>query len=327
MSGRSGDVPDEQITGVLLVDKPPGCTSHDVVDRVRRVFRMSKVGHAGTLDPAASGLLLLGLGKATRILSFLQGLPKSYRAQVQFGVVTTSHDAEGDVLSATLTKHSRSDVEKVAALFEGEISQVPPMYSAVKVGGKPLYRAARRGEEVERTPRTIRIYDLQIEEFDAGTQVATMLVRCSSGTYVRTLAADLGERLGGGGHLTRLTRLAIGSFGIEQSYRLTDLEDMDLQSARSALISMRATMRDFPQMTVDGEQLHAVAHGRPVQYAPAPRRLGELPLAGVRNPGERPYHQAGMTAGIPVAMIGPAGDVIAVYRRSAKGLKPAAVLI
>ncbi|HEX2258486.1 MAG TPA: tRNA pseudouridine(55) synthase TruB [Actinomycetota bacterium] len=327
MSQGSEGIPNERITGVLLVDKPPGCTSHDVVDRVRRIFGLSKVGHAGTLDPAASGLLLLGLGKATRILAFLQGLPKSYRAEVQFGVVTTSQDADGEVVSVQKTNHARFDVEAAAARFQGEITQLPPMYSAVKVGGKPLYRAARKGEEVERSPRTVRVYDLQIEAFDQDMQVATMLLHCSSGTYVRTLAADLGDRLGGGAHLSKLRRLSIGSFGIEQSTRLQDLEDMGLENARRAVISMREAMRDFPQVRVEGERLQAVTHGRPVEDAPVPRRLGELPLAGSGRTGERPSHQAGMTAGIPVAMIGPAGELIAVYRRSAKGLRPAAVLL
>jgi tRNA pseudouridine55 synthase len=319
--------PEAEITGVLVVEKPPGCTSHDVVDIVRRVFGMSKVGHAGTLDPAASGVLLVGLGKATRILSFLQGLPKTYQAEVRFGVVTTSQDADGEVVSKIKTNHSRLQVEQAALFFEGEISQVPPMYSAVKVSGKPLYEAARRGEEVERAPRTVRIYEIRVEDFDAESQAAMMFIRCSSGTYVRTLAADLGDKLGGGAHLGNLTRLSIGSFNMNQAFPLEELEELDLKTARRTLISMREAMREFPQITVQGEELEAVRHGRPLESSPPPQRLGELPLAGVRRSGERSGHEAGMTAGIPVAVIGPIGEVIAVYRRTARGLKPAAVLL
>ncbi len=315
-----------QPSGLVVVNKPSGPTSHDVVDRLRRVYKTSKVGHGGTLDPAATGVLLVGVGKGTRVLNFLQNLPKAYRAVVKFGVTTSSYDSAGEVLSTSDCCLTLTEIERAASRFVGEISQLPPMYSAVKVGGEPLYRAARRGEEVSRSPRTVRIYELKIESFNDESQEATLFVRCSSGTYIRSLAFDLGEELGCGAHLAQLTRLAIGSFGLEEAFELEELEARPGEAAR-ALLTIRQALRDFPQLVVGGEDFDAVKHGRPLAPAGVPHRPGELPMANPGRPGDRPPHEAGMTAGIPVAIVGPGGDVIAIYRRSATGLKPAAVLV
>ena len=317
-----------QASGILVVDKPGGCTSHDVVNRVRKVFGTSKVGHAGTLDPAATGVLILGVGKATRLLGFLQGAAKEYRAVVRFGITTTTQDAEGDVVSESACENVDLDrIRTAAQSFIGELSQMPPMVSAVKVGGEPLYKAARRGDEVEREARTVRIYALEVSDFDPGSQSATLYVKCSSGTYIRTLAADLGEALGCGAHLAALRRLSVGSFREFEALALQELEKMDRTYAESRLLPMHEAMRDFPRRTVEGSELDDVAHGRELAATQAPRRLGELPLMTMKRTGDRPSHEAGMTAGIPVAVLGPDGNLIAVYRRSAKGLKPAAVLL
>ena len=314
-------------TGLVVVDKPSGITSHDVVNRVRKVYGTSKVGHAGTLDPSATGVLLIGVGKATRILSFLQALPKAYVGVVRFGVTTTSQDADGDVVATSESQVEASDFQATASRFVGEITQLPPMFSAVKVGGEPLYRAARRGQEVQRSPRTVRIYELRVERFNRESREATIFVRCSSGTYIRSLAADLGEELGSGAHLAKLSRVGVGSFELQEAIPLARLEEMRGAEALAALLSIKEAMRDFPQVAVQGEELKAVTHGRSLASPAVPRRVGELPLAGVRRSGERPPHEAGMTAGVPVAIVGPEGEVIAVYRRSATGLKPAAVLV
>lgn len=343
---KPGSVDEPQdATGLLVVDKPSGCTSHDVVDRVRRAFAMERVGHSGTLDPDATGVLLVGLGKATRLLNFLQNLPKSYRATVKFGVSTTSGDRQGRVVGTTESALTLEQVQEVAGEFWGEIQQIPPMVSAVKVGGEPLYKAARRGEVVERAARTVRIYQIDFERFDEAAQTAQISVRCSSGTYIRTLATDIGDRLGVGAHLTSLRRLSIGSFGESESTPLENLEKMGRSELAAKVLAMGDAMRDFPRVTVDAEHLHHVAHGRPLPDAAAagrspgglaggppggglvPQRKGELPVLSRPRSGDRPAHEAGMTAGIPVAVLNPEGELIAVYRRSAKELKPAAVLI
>lgn len=314
-------------SGLIVVDKPTGCTSHDVVSRVRRVLGTRKVGHAGTLDPSATGVLLVGTGKATRILPFVQNLPKDYRAAVQFGVKTSTQDAEGELISQSPGKVTRSELQDALPAFIGEILQVPPMVSAVKVGGEPLYKAARRGEVVDRPPRTVRVYALKVESFDEETQTATLFVRCSSGTYVRALAADLGDMLGPGAHVRGLRRLSVGSFREADATGLEVLEEMDRDGALSTMLSMTEAMRDFPRLEVNGPELEAVSHGRELASPQKVQRPGELPVMGAKRSGDRPAHEAGMTAGIPVGIVDPDGELIAVYRRSARGLKPAAVLI
>lgn len=318
---------DSPISGLLVVDKPAGCTSHDVVDRVRKRFGISKVGHAGTLDPPATGVLLVGLGKATRLLSFLQGLPKEYRATARFGISTTSQDADGDVIREKPCRSNLEEVKAAAQAFVGELTQLPPMVSAVKVGGEPLYKAARRGELIDRPQRTVRVYGLDVEQFDAEAQTATIYVKCSSGTYVRTLASDLGDAVGCGAHVTALRRLAIGSFNESQAVTLEALESFEQPEAAGSVLSLREAMRDFPQRTVKDEELDAVSHGRELAPAEPPRRLGELPVMSMKRAGDRPAHEVGMTTGIPVGILEPGGELIAVYRKGPKGLKAAAVLI
>lgn len=315
------------VSGLLVVDKPSGITSHDVVNRLRRVYGTKKVGHAGTLDPMATGVLIMGIGKATRLLNFLQGTAKEYRATARFGITTSTEDAEGEILAETPCDLDLERIREAAAAFAGEISQLPPMVSAIKINGEALYKAARRGEEVERDARTVRIYALEVESFDPETQSATFYVKCSSGTYIRTLGADLGHALGCGAHLTALRRLSVGSFKESESVPLAELAQMERPDAEGRVLPMHEAMRDFPRRVVDEAELDDVSHGRELVVKQAPMRLGELPMMSVKRTGDRPAHEAGMTAGIPVGIIGPDGELIAVYRRSAKGLKPAAVLI
>lgn len=315
----------EPVSGLLVIDKPPGPTSHDVVDEVRRLYGIRKVGHGGTLDPPATGVLLVGLGKATRLMTFLKNLHKVYRAEVAFGVTTTTQDATGEVEQEVPCSFDAGELASAAEGFLGEIEQVPPMVSAVRVGGRRLHEAARRGEEVERKPRRVRIYRLEIEAFDPEAYRAELEVECSSGTYIRTLAAGLGERLGCGAHLTSLRRGAVGSFTTDEALTLDAVAALTPGRRRGALKPLAEAMRDFPSVSVDPEQLAAVVHGRPLPADPA-SRPGELPVVSSRHKGEVPPHVAGMTAGIPVAVLDPEGRLIAVYRKVRGGLRPAAVL-
>jgi tRNA pseudouridine55 synthase len=298
-----------------------------VVNRLRRVYGTKKVGHAGTLDPMATGVLIMGIGKATRLLNFLQGTAKEYRAVARFGITTSTEDAEGEILAETPCDLDLERIREAAGAFTGEISQLPPMVSAIKINGEALYKAARRGEEVDRQARTVRIYGLEVESFDPATQSATFYVKCSSGTYIRTLGADLGDALGCGAHLTGLRRLSVGSFKESESVPLAELQQMERTDAEARVLPMHEAMRDFPRRVVDEAELDDVSHGRELVVKQAPMRPGELPMMSTKRSGDRPAHEAGMTAGVPVGIIGPGGELIAVYRRSAKGLKPAAVLI
>jgi tRNA pseudouridine55 synthase len=207
--------PSPEASGLLLIDKPAGITSHDAVARVRRILGVRKAGHSGTLDPSATGLLLIGLGRATRLLRFLGELPKVYEGTGHLGVETDSLDATGSVVAESPVNVSEGRLEAAIARFVGDIQQVPPAYSAVKFQGQRLYRAARRGENVEAAPRTVHVERFQLRRFDPPR--FDFEVECSSGTYVRSLVADVGHDVGSGAHLERLRRRAIGPFRVEEA--------------------------------------------------------------------------------------------------------------
>src|SRR5579859_5112270 len=199
----------EAVEGLVVVDKPAGMTSHDVVARLRRIYGLRRVGHAGTLDPDATGVLLVGLGRATRLMQFMSGLAKAYDAEIALGVATSTLDAAGDVtgewdMSAVTLEQARD----ATARLTGDILQVPPMVSAVKIGGRRLHSLARAGVEVERAARPVTVHQFALDSLEGGVLLAH--VECSSGTYVRVLAADLGEALGGGAHIRSLRRTAVG---------------------------------------------------------------------------------------------------------------------
>jgi tRNA pseudouridine55 synthase len=287
---------------LVVVDKPAAWTSHDVVAKLRKVYRQRRVGHAGTLDPDATGVLLVGLGRATRLLRFLQETVKGYQATIVFGVSTTTLDASGEVVDRRPMPIDQADIEAVVPAFLGEIEQLPPMVSAVKVGGRRLHELARRGEEVERAPRRVRVDRIDVEAFEAGPYpAATVLVECSSGTYVRSLAADMGARLGGVAHLGELRRLHIGSFTLDEARTLADIE----KDPDAAVLTPAVAMRDLEQVSIDAEQARAVAHG--VTFPAAV-------FAGA-NAGPGPF-----------AVLGPDGDLLAVYERRRAAVKPAVVL-
>ena len=240
--------------GLVVVDKPPGWTSHDVVAKCRGIFGQKRVGHAGTLDPDATGVLLVGLGRVTRLLRFLSALPKSYECEVVLGVETSTLDASGEVIAQhDMGSVAPDDARAAASRFVGEIEQVPPMVSAVKVGGRRLHALARQGVEVERAARPVTVHRFEVTATgEPGLLRAE--VDCSSGTYVRSLVADLGAALGGGAHLRNLRRLAVGSFTVTGAHPLEALE----------VLSPAEAVRDYPSVVVDAETATHVAHGRPV---------------------------------------------------------------
>jgi len=288
--------------GLVVVDKPPAHTSHDVVARMRRIYGQRRVGHAGTLDPDATGVLLVGLGRATRLLRYLQEAGKSYRARVVFGVATDTLDASGAVLERFEMLLEQVQVERAARAFVGDIEQIPPMVSAIKVDGRKLYELARKGETVERAARPVRIDALVLEEFVGGAYPeATIRVDCSSGTYVRTLVADLGTALGGCAHLGGLRRLRVGSFSVDEARPIDDIA----ADPEAAVLSPGAAVRDLASVTVDEAQARAVAHG--ATFA-APALLGADDRAG------------------PFAVVDARGVLLAVYERRGAGVKPSVVL-
>lgn len=247
--------------GVLVVDKPAGMTSHDVVDEVRRRLRTKKVGHGGTLDPDATGVLVLGIGRATRLLSFNQSASKRYRAKALFGLVTSTQDASGEILERNAPSFDRSELEVQLKALTGDIEQVPPMVSAVKVGGERLYKRARRGEEVERAARPVTVYNFELVMFNPDMYIAEFDVECSGGTYVRTLVHDVGAALNCGAHLTWLRRTGAGSFTEKDAVPLGDVGPEKLRPLEDAV-------RDLPRIDLDETSARKVGHGRSLDWAP-----------------------------------------------------------
>ena len=226
--------------GLLLVDKPAGMTSSDVVVAVRRMFRLRKVGHAGTLDPQATGLLLLLVGRGTKFCTSLMGGDKTYEGTLRLGAATTTQDAEGEVVSGSDPSGvARERLEAlVAADFTGDIFQTPPMVSAIKVNGVPLYKMARKGEEVAREPRLVHIFSFRIDDF--ALPDVRFTVRCTKGTYVRTLCHDIGAALGCGGHLAALRRTRSGRFSVADAIALDDLRALPHADLPSRLLPLSA---------------------------------------------------------------------------------------
>jgi tRNA pseudouridine55 synthase len=225
----------KEMEGVLLVDKPGGLTSHDVVYRLRRKLGIKKIGHAGTLDPMATGLLVMLIGKATRISQYLISVDKVYEGEATLGVVTDSQDAEGEVMETRpVPELGEAQVREAMKGFLGDQYQTPPMHSAIKIGGVPLYKMARQGVEVEREPRFIRIASFDL--MSLALPKLTFTLHCTKGTYVRTIAHDLGQKLGCGAHLTALRRTGSGKFGIGQCLPLDQIEALTLPEIERRLI-------------------------------------------------------------------------------------------
>lgn len=318
--------------GFAVVDKAGSMTSHDVVARTRKLLGMKKVGHSGTLDPSATGVMVVGVGKVTRLLGFLKDLPKRYVAEVVFGVETNTLDADGEVTAThDMSGVTLDDIAEAAKGFVGEIEQIPPMVSAVRVSGKRLHEWAREGREVERPPRQVQVLSIDVGEgsvkaagpvamtggysaasgevgevsVKAAGPVAKLDVRCGSGTYIRTLAADIGAALGGGAHVATLRRLAVGSFVIEEACDVEQLADRP-----PPLLPPAAGLRDYPSIAVDEKEANDVRHGR---------CLSDRPVLGVDDASED-------TASNPFAVTDAEGNLLAVFTKSNGLLRPKVVL-
>jgi tRNA pseudouridine55 synthase len=294
--------------GLVVIDKPPGCTSHDVVARCRRIFSLKKVGHGGTLDPDATGVLLVGLGQATRLLQFFSGLPKRYIGEVVLGVATSTLDAAGEVTGTwDMQAITLEEAQAGAAQLTGEIAQVPPMVSALKVGGRRLHELARAGIEVERPARLVRVtsFDVALVGMGESGPVLSIDVECSSGTYVRSLAADLGSALGGGGHLRGLRRTRVGDFTLDDAVSLDGLET--LPEPASAVTPPGEALRGMSRAVVGPSEAVRLRHG---QLLP----LDLLSEAGATGPG-------------PWAVLDGDGTLVAVCEPGRAGMaKPTVVL-
>jgi tRNA pseudouridine55 synthase len=276
-----------RVEGLMLVDKPSGVTSHDVVDMVRRSLRTRKVGHAGTLDPMATGLLILGVGRATRLLRYLGDLSKSYAATGRLGEETDTLDADGQIVRSASVDVSRAEIEGACAALVGDSLQTPPAYSAVKVGGRKLYQAARKGDALEAPARRIRVDAFEVSAFD-GRDVEVRIA-CSGGTYVRVLVADVGRALGCGAHLVRLRRTAIGPFRVEDARPADVGEPLPIERA----------IEHLPSVHLDAEEARAASHGR---------LLGPAAIDG------------------PYAVFGPDGALKGIYRDAGASARPEVVL-
>ena len=266
--------------GVLIVNKPDGWTSHDVVMRVRAVLGIQKVGHAGTLDPHATGVLPILIGKGTKIAQYLLDWDKEYLAVLQLGQKTDTQDAWGTLLEdVPCNAVTEDDVRSAFKHFRGSIQQIPPMYSAVKVGGQPLYKKARKGQTVERQAKTVVIHDLEIQRM--ALPEVSFRVACSKGTYVRTLCEDIGDRLGVGGHLKWLQRSRVGPLYLDQALNLESLTD-GLKYG-GAFCSLDHVLGEFPVVTVNGDDARKVLHGNAIPWIRVERAEEE---SGTATPEE-----------------------------------------
>ncbi|MDR2186425.1 MAG: tRNA pseudouridine(55) synthase TruB [Azonexus sp.] len=278
----------QRVDGVLLLDKPLGLTSNDALQRARRLFSAAKAGHTGTLDPAASGLLPLCFGEATKFSADLLDADKTYEAVVCLGVTTDSGDAEGRVIATDpVDAVDEAAIRRVLPQFTGAIQQIPPMHSALKHQGRPLYELARQGIEIERPARTVTIHGLELLDF-SGTTLA-LRVHCSKGTYIRTLAADLGRALGCGAHLAALRRTEVGGLDLNQAVTLAELEALDESGRHARLLPVDSLLQSLPRVDLDPVAAERFRHGNPVDLPPGlsgkSRVYADNRLIGLGQPG------------------------------------------
>jgi tRNA pseudouridine55 synthase len=302
-------VSSEQRSGLVIVDKPGGMTSHDVVARIRRLAGTRKVGHAGTLDPMATGVLVIGVDKATRLLGYLALTQKVYTATIRLGQSTSTDDAEGEITGGGSAAGVSADaLEMALAGLTGEIEQVPPSVSAIKVGGQRAYRLTRAGAAPDLKPRRVTVYDFAVTAVRPGGELLDVdaTVRCSSGTYIRALARDLGAALGTGGHLTRLRRIRVGGYGIESARTLEQLAERF-----EVLPLARAAAAEFPRRDLTAAEARRLASGG--RLASGTSLAGGDPLAGTDAPLA------------PIAAYAPDGTLIALVTEESGQARPLAV--
>jgi tRNA pseudouridine55 synthase len=254
--------PKKNISGVLLLDKPLGYSSNQALQKIKLLYQAAKAGHTGTLDPLATGLLPLCFGEATKFAHFLTDADKVYIATVKFGITTNTGDAEGQVLSVKDVNISKMQLEQVCSQFLGVISQVPPMYSALKHEGKAMYEYARAGVEIERASRAVTIHNIEINAFDR--DVATITVKCSKGTYIRTLAEDIGAQIGCGAHLIGLRRTATANYHINQAITIEQFEAMSVAQRALLLRPADSAVEHLPEITLDIDSAFYLQQGQAI---------------------------------------------------------------
>lgn len=288
----------QDLTGFVVVDKPPAMTSHDVVARMRRIARTRKVGHGGTLDPMATGVLVLAVGRITRLLTYVTGCDKSYDAVIRLGQATVTDDAEGEVTATVdATAVTDADIEAALAPMRGDVEQVPSAVSAVKVNGQRAYKRVRDGEDVQLEPRPVTISRLDVTDVGRGEHLdVSVTVDCSSGTYIRAIARDLGAALGVGGHLTALRRTRVGGFTLAEARTLDVLAEADTPVTHSTVETVRRLM---PVRDIDTDEVRKLGYGQK--------------LTPIGRPG-------------PYAAVGPGDVVAAILTEDGKSARPAVVL-
>lgn len=264
----------KNINGIFLLDKPLGFSSNQALQKIKWLLQAAKAGHTGTLDPLATGLLPLCFGEATKFAHYLTEADKTYIATIKLGATTTTGDAEGEVLTTSPVNVSHAEFERVCQQFIGEISQTPPMYSALKHEGKALYEYARAGVEIERQARVVTIHDIKVDSFAA--DVAVITVTCSKGTYIRTLAEDIGKQLGCGAHLIGLRRTATAGYDVSQALTLEQFEAMSDEGRLAALAPPDSAVQYLPAITLDADSAFYLLQGQPVW------RSGAIPAGLLR---------------------------------------------
>lgn len=253
--------------GLLIVNKPAGITSHDVVERVRKILKIRRVGHTGTLDPMATGVLVLCIGRATKLTQFLQSDTKEYIAEMRLGIRTDTQDSTGKILSEVPCSITPGKMEKIFEEFRGDVWQVPPMTSAVKMGGRPLYKLASRGREVKRPRRRVKIFELELLKIDGDDHPRVKFrVKCSKGAYIRTLCADIGEALGCGAYMSGLTRISCGNFHLDSALAVEKVEKLAEENRlHKAIIPMNKALERYPFVLVKGDFKEKILNGVPLR--------------------------------------------------------------
>lgn len=278
-----------RVDGVLLLDKPVGISSNSALQKTKMLFQAAKAGHTGNLDPVASGLLPVCFGEATKFSQFLLDADKTYQAEFTFGQTTTTGDVEGEITSSQPVHVTQAELERVLLDFTGEISQVPPMYSALKHQGRALYEYARKGVEIERQARAVTIYQLTLDAFD-GTR-ASVTVKCSKGTYIRVLAEDIGHALGCGAFMSALRRTATSRFVIGDALTLEQLNEVDMEQRDASLLPIDVLVEDLAKVVLDADSAYYLKRGNPV-WLPRQTECGEVRL----------YEENGVFLGVGAAM-------------------------
>ena len=257
--------PKRFVDGVILLDKPAGFSSNQALQRVKHLFKAAKAGHTGNLDPFATGLLPICLGEATKFSQTLLDADKEYRATIRLGVSTTTGDTEGEITSSSDTSFSSNQVMVAVHQFKGEITQIPPMHSALKFQGKALYEYARAGVEIERQLRHVTIHDIELEDYSG--HMALVRVSCSKGTYIRVLAEDIGKVLGCGAHLQALRRLKTGGFLLKDAYTLEQLDSLSEHERDALLLPVDSLLQALPEIQIDAESAHFFCQGQAVWHS------------------------------------------------------------